>query len=171
MPLLCAAMYAKGVQLYCALTVDDRDKVDCDDATHCARTTMLRAFRVPVHASRRLSRGLLRGGGRPARNSADPGRQRDCQPAGPHSNYEGKCLQLAHLDLGEIAERKSDLDVVGLRAAAAGSATCSVAFLQLADPRATAGLQRYASNWNSVQTYASKSPRLRGCQPRKPAGG
>ena len=30
-----------------------------------------------------------------------------------------------------------------------------------------AGLQRYASNWNSVQTYASKSQRLGAYRPRK----
>ena len=34
MPLLRAAMYAKGIQLYCAPTVDDRDTVAADDAAH-----------------------------------------------------------------------------------------------------------------------------------------
>jgi len=33
----------------------------------------------------------------------------------------------------------------------------------------TAGLQRYASDWNSVQIYASKSHRVGACRPRKPA--
>lgn len=48
---------------------------------------------------------------------------------------------------------------------AAGRAACTVAFLRLANPRAIAGLQSYASNWNSVQTYASKPQRLGAYRP------
>jgi len=46
----------------------------------------------------------------------------------------------------------------------------SLFFLGLPIYEQTAGLQRYASDWNSVQTYASKSQRVGACQPRKPAG-
>jgi hypothetical protein len=42
-------------------------------------------------------------------------------------------------------------------------------FFGLSDPRATAGLQRYASDWNSVQTYASESQLLGPSGPSEPS--
>ena len=42
MPLLRMAMYAKGIQIYCAPTADDRDDVAADDAPRRTGRTMLR---------------------------------------------------------------------------------------------------------------------------------
>ncbi len=116
MPLLRAAMYAKGVQLYCAPTVDDRDTW-IPTMQHIAiegRCFVLSACQ------------FIRRGDYPADYPAAQGNAPETvvirggsvivSPlgrilAGP--NYEGECLQLADLDLGEIAEGKYDLDVAG----------------------------------------------------------
>ena len=116
MPLLRAAMYAKGVQLYCAPTVDDRDTW-IPTMQHIAiegRCFVLSACqfirRGDYPADYQAAQGeapetvLIRGGS----VIVNPmGRI----VAGP--NYEGECIQVADLDLGEIAEGKYDLDVAG----------------------------------------------------------
>jgi nitrilase len=116
MPLLRAAMYAKGVQLYCAPTVDDRDTW-IPTMRHIAiegRCFVLSACQFirrgdypadyPAQQGDAPETVLIRGGS----VIVNPmGRIL----AGP--NYEGECLQLADIDLGEIAEGKYDLDVAG----------------------------------------------------------
>jgi nitrilase len=98
MPLLRMAMYRKGVQFYCAPTVDDRESWP-GSMRHIAlegRCFVLSACQyVP---------DLIRGG---SVIISPLGRVL----AGP--NYEGECILRADLDPGEIAEGKFDLDVVG----------------------------------------------------------
>jgi nitrilase len=98
MPLLRMAMYRKGVQFYCAPTVDDRESWP-GSMRHIAlegRCFVLSACQyVP---------DLIRGG---SVIVSPLGRV----VAGP--NYEGECVLRAELDPGEIAEGKFDLDVVG----------------------------------------------------------
>jgi len=116
MPLLRTAMYAKGVQLYCAPTVDDRDT--------WARSMQHIAFEgrcFVLSAVQYLRRGdcpedypaiqgndpatvLIRGGSvivNPQGNVL----------AGP--NYDGEAILIAEINLDEIVEGKYDLDVVG----------------------------------------------------------
>jgi nitrilase len=103
MPLLRAAMYAKGVQLYCAPTVDDREAWP-GSMRHIAlegRCFVLSACQFVRGASEAES---IRGGSvivSPLGNVL----------AGPC--YEGECILTADIDLGEIAEGKFDLDVAG----------------------------------------------------------
>jgi hypothetical protein len=52
MPLLRQAMYAKGVSVYCAPTVD----VDGDDDAHCAGGADACDLGVPVHHEERIPR-------------------------------------------------------------------------------------------------------------------
>jgi len=98
MPLLRMAMYRKGVQFYCAPTVDDRESWP-GSMRHIAlegRCFVLSACQyVP---------DLIRGG---SVIVSPLGRV----IAGP--NYECECVLRADLDPGEIAEGKFDLDVVG----------------------------------------------------------
>src|SRR5579883_706604 len=98
MPLLRTAMYRKGVQFYCAPTVDDRESWP-GSMRHIAlegRCFVLSACQyVP---------DLIRGG---SMIVSPLGRV----IAGP--NYDGECVLRAELDAGEIAEGKFDLDVVG----------------------------------------------------------
>ncbi len=116
MPLLRTAMYAKGIQLYCAPTVDDRDT--------WARSMQHIAFEgrcFVLSAVQYLRRGdcpedypaiqgndpatvLIRGGS----VIANP---QGAVLAGP--NYEGETILTADIDLNEIVEGKYDLDVVG----------------------------------------------------------
>jgi nitrilase len=116
MPLLRAAMYAKGIQLYCAPTVDDRDTW-IPTMQHIAlegRCFVLSACQ------------FIRRGDYPADYAAVQGDAPETvlirggsvivSPlgrilAGP--SYEGECIQIADIDLGEIAEGKYDLDVAG----------------------------------------------------------
>jgi nitrilase len=116
MPLLRASMYAKGIQIYCAPTVDDRDTW-IPTMQHIAiegRCFVLSACQ------------FIRRGDYPADYPATQGDAPETvmirggsvivSPlgrllAGP--SYEGECLQVADLDLGEIAEGKYDLDVAG----------------------------------------------------------
>jgi nitrilase len=116
MPLLRTAMYAKGIQLYCAPTVDDRDT--------WARSMQHIAFEgrcFVLSAVQYLRRGdcpedypaiqgndpatvLIRGGS----VIVNP---QGAILAGP--NYDGEAILVADIDLNEIAEGKYDLDVVG----------------------------------------------------------
>ena len=97
MPLLRAAMYRQGIQLYCAPTVDDRDtwpvsmrhialEGRCFVLSACQYTESIRGGSIIVGP---LGKVL----------------------AGPC--YEGECILTADLDPGEIAEGKFDLDVAG----------------------------------------------------------
>ncbi len=97
MPLLRAAMYQQGIQLYCAPTVDDREtwpvtmrhialEGRCFVLSACQYTESIRGGSVIVGP---LGKVL----------------------AGPC--YDGECILTAELDMGEIAEGKFDLDVAG----------------------------------------------------------
>jgi nitrilase len=97
MPLLRAAMYAKGIQFYCAPTVDDREtwavsmrhiatEGRCFVLSACQYTSTIRGGSIIVGP---LGTVL----------------------AGPR--YDCECILTAELDVGEIAEGKFDLDVVG----------------------------------------------------------
>ncbi|MGH9611922.1 MAG: nitrilase-related carbon-nitrogen hydrolase [Bryobacteraceae bacterium] len=116
MPLLRTAMYAKGIQLYCAPTVDDRDT--------WARSMQHIAFEgrcFVLSAVQYLRRGdcpedypavqgndpatvLIRGGS----VIVNP---QGVVLSGPH--YDGESILIADIDLHEITEGKYDLDVVG----------------------------------------------------------
>jgi len=105
MPLMRAAMYAKGVQFYCAPTVDDRE-VWAVSMRHIAlegRCFVLSScqYSRPADVSDRES---IRGGS----TIVGPLGQ---VLAGP--NREGECILTSDLDPGEIAEGKFDLDVAG----------------------------------------------------------
>lgn len=116
MPLLRTAMYSKGIQLYCAPTVDDRDT--------WARSMQHIAFEgrcFVLSAVQYLRRGDCPGD-YPAIQGDDPetvlirGGSVIVNPqgvvlAGPH--YDGETILTAELDLNEIVEGKYDLDVVG----------------------------------------------------------
>lgn len=105
MPLLRAAMYAKGIQLYCAPTVDDRETWQ-GTMRHIAlegRCFVLSACQWSCIAGTPESE-WIRGG------SLIVGPLGKVL-AGPNS--EGECILTADLDLGEIAEGKFDLDVAG----------------------------------------------------------
>jgi nitrilase len=116
MPLLRAAMYAKGVQLYCAPTVDDRETWP-SSMRHIAiegRCFVLSACqfirREAYPADYDPAQGnqpetvLIRGGSL----IVDPlGKVL----AGPC--YDGECILTADLDLGAVAEGKYDLDTTG----------------------------------------------------------
>ncbi len=97
MPLLRAAMYQQGIQLYCAPTVDDRDTwpVTMRHIALEGRCFVLSACQYT---------GSIRGG------SLIVGPM-GTVIAGPC--YEGECILTADLDMGQIAEGKFDLDVAG----------------------------------------------------------
>jgi nitrilase len=116
MPLLRTAMYAKGIQLYCAPTADDRDSwiptmqhVALEGrcfVLSCNQFTRRRDFPATYAApwgpepDRVISRGgscIVHPLGRLL--------------AGP--NYEGECILTADLDLDDLARAKYDFDVVG----------------------------------------------------------
>jgi len=105
MPLLRAAMYAQGIQFYCAPTVDDRERWQAT-MRHIAlegRCFVLSACQYSRPAGAPEST-WIRGG------SAIFDPQGELR-AGPAS--EGECILAADLDPGEIAEGKFDFDVVG----------------------------------------------------------
>jgi nitrilase len=116
MPLLRMAMYAKGIQLYCAPTADDRDT--------CLPTVQHIAIEgrcFVLSSCQYIKRGSFPEN-YPAIQGNDPEivliRGGSCivNPfgqvlAGP--NYEGECILTAEVDLGEITRGKYDLDVVG----------------------------------------------------------
>jgi nitrilase len=99
MPLLRAAMFAKGIQIYCAPTVDDRE-VWPATMRHIALEG--RCF---VLSACQWSASEKIGGG-----SSIVGPLGKVL-AGP--NYEGECILTAEIDAGETAEGKFDLDVAG----------------------------------------------------------
>ena len=97
MPLLRAAMYAKGIEIYCAPTVDDRERWvstmrhialegRCFVLSACQHTANIRGGSMIVNPHGELL-------------------------AGP--TYDAECIVAADLDLGQIAEGKFDLDVAG----------------------------------------------------------
>ncbi len=97
MPLLRTAMYAKGVQLYCAPTVDDRESwpVSMRHIAIEGRCFVLSACQANDHIH---GRSLI---------VSPLGRVL----AGPCDG--GECVLTSEIDPGEIAEGKFDLDVVG----------------------------------------------------------
>jgi nitrilase len=116
MPLLRTAMYSKGIELYCAPTVDDRDTW-CRSMQHIAfegRCFVLSAVQYlrrgdcpedyPAIQGDDPQTVLIRGGS----VIVNP---QGMILAGP--NYEGEAILTAELDLKEIVEGKYDLDVVG----------------------------------------------------------
>jgi len=116
MPFMRVAMYARGVQLYCAPTVDDRD-VWVSSMRHIAvegRCFVLSACQFarrgdyPADVENRLSQDpaatLIRGGSL----IADPFGELLAGPV-----YDKADILVADLDLARIPEGKFDLDVVG----------------------------------------------------------
>jgi nitrilase len=116
MPLLRTAMYAKGIQLYCAPTVDDRETWAVS-----MRHIAMEGRCFVISACQFLRRGdcpadypaaqgdapetvLIRGGSVIAGPLGE-------LIAGP--SHGGECILTAELDLGAITEGKYDLDVVG----------------------------------------------------------
>jgi len=105
MPLLRAAMYAKGVQLYCAPTVDDRESWP-GSMRHIAlegRCFVLSACQY-VRPEGAAESEWIRGG---SVIVSPLGKVL----AGPC--YEGECILTAGIDPGETVEGKFDLDVAG----------------------------------------------------------
>jgi nitrilase len=116
MPLLRAAMYAKGIQLYCAPTVDERETW-----TPTMRHIALEGRCFVLSACQYSRRGdypedypavqgddaslVMIGGGSMIVNPLG------CVLAGP--DYSGEKILTADLDPGEVAEGKYDLDVAG----------------------------------------------------------
>ncbi|MFN7999308.1 MAG: carbon-nitrogen hydrolase family protein [Bryobacteraceae bacterium] len=105
MPLLRAAMYAQGIQIYCAPTVDDRETwpVTMRHIALEGRCFVLAACQYVCRESDSAA-PLIRGG------SLIVGPLGKVL-AGP--NYEGETILYADIDAGEIAEGKFDLDVAG----------------------------------------------------------
>jgi nitrilase len=116
MPLLRMAMYAKGIQLYCAPTVDDRDTW-----LPTMRTIALEGRCFVISACQYLTRADCPVDYR-AIQGDDPAtvliRGGSCI-VGPLGNvlvkpsFDGELIQVAELDRGDIARGKFDLDVVG----------------------------------------------------------
>jgi len=116
MPLLRMAMYAKGVEFYCAITVDDREtwvptvrhialEGRCFVLSACQ--FLRRADLPPGYPAERLARSqdvLIRGG------SCVVGPLGEML-AGPV--YGEECVLTATLDRADLARAKFDLDVVG----------------------------------------------------------
>jgi nitrilase len=116
MPLLRMAMYAKGIQLYCAPTADDRDSW-LPSMRHVAlegRCFVLSACQLlrrsdcpadyPTCLGDKPQTVLMRGG------SCIVGPLGHVL-AGP--DFEQECILTADLDSGEIVRGKYDFDVVG----------------------------------------------------------
>ena len=116
MPLLRTAMYAKGIQLYSAPTVDDRERW-LSTMRHIAlegrcfvlsACQYLRRSDCPANyaciQSDDPATVLIRGGS----CIVDPSGQ---VLAGPH--FDGETILIADLDMAEITRGKYDLDVVG----------------------------------------------------------
>lgn len=114
MPLFRTAMYAKGLEIWCAPTVDDRDiwQSSMRHIAHEGRCFLISACQVlgtpdevgAVATGWERDRPLIRGG------SVIVGPLGDVL-AGPLFNAEG--LVTAEIDLGEIARARFDFDPVG----------------------------------------------------------
>jgi nitrilase len=114
MPLLRAAMYAKGVQIWCAPTVDERDIWHCSmrHIAHEGRCFVISACQVqpsPAQSGQEVphwdaDRPLIRGG------SMIVGPLGEVL-AGPLLNQEG--LLLADIDVEQLVQARYDFDVSG----------------------------------------------------------
>ena len=98
MPLLRASMYAKGVQLYCAPTVDDRETWPVT-MRHIALEGRCFVLSACQYVSGTIGGGSI---------IVNPMGQVLAGPA-----RGGECILTADLDLGEVTEGKFDLDVTG----------------------------------------------------------
>jgi nitrilase len=100
MPLLRTAMYAKGIQFYCAPTVDDRETwaVSMRHIAVEGRCFVLSAVQYTE-------------GDAPIRGGSIIVGPLGAVLAGPR--YDAECILTADLDPAELAEGKYDLDVVG----------------------------------------------------------
>lgn len=116
MPLLRAAMYAQGVELYCAPTVDDRDAW-----LPTMRTIALEGRCFVVSACQYLTRGDGPADYAPIQGD-DPGtvliRGGSCivDPLGNvlvEPDFAGETIKVAEIDRRMIVRGKYDLDVVG----------------------------------------------------------
>jgi nitrilase len=106
MPLLRTAMYAKGIELYCAITVDDRETW-IPTVRHIAlegRCFVLSSSQFLQRADLSSQDVLIRGG------SCIIGPLGQIL-AGP--KYGEECILTADLDLAELPRAKFDFDVVG----------------------------------------------------------
>lgn len=103
MPLFRAAMYAKGVQLYCAPTVDDRESWP-GSMRHIALEGRCFVLSACQYVAGETEAETIRGG---SVIVSPLGKVL----AGPC--YEGECILTAEIDTGETAEGKFDLDVAG----------------------------------------------------------
>jgi nitrilase len=114
MPLLRTAMYAKGAQIWCAPTVDDRDIWQCSmrHIAHEGRCFVVSACQIQPSPAKLgiavpdwdVDRPLIRGG------SVIVGPLGDVL-AGPLVNEEG--LVIASIDVDELVRARYDFDVVG----------------------------------------------------------
>jgi len=116
MPLLRTAMYAKGIELYCAITVDDRDTW-LSTVTHIS----LEGRCFVLSACQFLQRSDLPSGYPKDRFPASQDaliRGGSCI-IGPLGNilagpkYEEECILTTDLDWADLARAKFDFDVVG----------------------------------------------------------
>jgi nitrilase len=101
MPLLRYAMYAKGIQIYCAPTVDDRERW-AGSMRHIA----LEGRCFVLSACQYWDAGAM-----PIRGGSLIVSPMGNVLAGPC--YDGECILTADIDIGEIAEAKFDFDVAG----------------------------------------------------------
>ena len=101
MPLLRSAMYAKGIQFYCAPTVDDRETwpVSMRHIALEGRCFVLSACQYTTESAAPIRGGSV---------IVSP---LGAQLAGPC--YDTECVLTSDVDTGQIAEGKFDLDVVG----------------------------------------------------------
>ena len=97
MPLLRTHMYAKGIQFYCAPTVDDRETFAVS-MRHIALEGRCFVLSACQHSTETAA--PIRGGSIIVSPLGKP-------LAGPV--YDAECILTADLDLGDIAEGKFDL--------------------------------------------------------------
>jgi nitrilase len=103
MPLLRAAMYGKGVQIYCAPTVDDRERW-ASTMRHIALEGRCFVLAACQYLEGEGGVPLIGGGSLIVNPQGEV-------LAGPAR--EGECLLTACLDLGQLAEGTFDFDPVG----------------------------------------------------------